>query len=269
MTPLAAVRDAARFGGKAAALGAAVRAGLPVPDGVALGVDDVAQLLADAAAWRPAIQDALAAHGPLAVRSSAVDEDGATASFAGVHLSVLGPSTVDAVIEAIRAVEASARTPAARVYRARVGASGSAETAVLLQRLVQPRVAGVLFSRDPRTGADLRCIEASWGLGEAVVAGLVVPDRFILGRDGCLRARTLGDKDVEVVVTASGTTQVAVEPARHNAPCLDGAALLALAQLADAVEATVGPAASRGLDIEFACDHDGRLWLLQHREVTR
>ncbi len=188
VVPLADAADEARFGGKAAALSVALRAGLPVPGGVALSVGLVGALLAGDPAARQAVADAVAAlDGPLAVRSSAIGEDGAASSFAGQHLTELNVIGAAAVLDAVGAVGASASAESAVAYRSRVGADALGDEpccGVVVQRLVAAEVAGVLFTRNPVTGADERVIEASWALGEAVVGGLVTPDCYRVARDG-------------------------------------------------------------------------------------
>src|SRR6266853_980880 len=116
------------------------------------------------------------------MRSSAVDEDGATASFAGQHLTLLNVPSTDALNSALSEVWWSANSDSAITYRQRVGLFTRPSVGVVVQALLDPESAGVMFTTNPVTGADERMIEASWGLGEAVVAGLVVPDQFRLDR---------------------------------------------------------------------------------------
>ena len=187
------------LGGKAVQLGAAIRAGVPVPDGMALP----AALVAAVAAGDPAavaelsvVRDFLP--GPLAVRSSCVGEDSAAASFAGQHLTQLNVRSLDQLVVAVAAVWRSGCSESVLAYRRKLGIEGDPTMGVVVQRLVDPEVSGVLFTRHPVTGADERVIEASWGLGEAVVQGLVPPDRY---RDEpgrrCARAQpwTEADRD--------------------------------------------------------------------------
>ena len=94
----------------------------------------------------------------------------------------------------------------------------------------------MLFTRNPVTGAAERVIEASWGLGEAVVAGLVVPDRFRLDARGRVLERTAGEKDVALRAGPAGTEEVAVTGAAVHTPCLDDAQLAALHLLAEACD---------------------------------
>src|SRR5262249_19638398 len=108
---------------------------------------------------------------PFAVRSSAVDEDGAAASFAGQHPTVLNVHSAADVPGAIRQVWWSANSDSAITYRQRVGLFTKPSVGVVVQTLLNPTVAGVMFTEHPVTGVDERLIEASWGVGEAVVAG--------------------------------------------------------------------------------------------------
>jgi len=257
---LIAADDPSLYGGKAVQLGTALRAGIPVPDGVALGWPDV-----DAVAAGQASLDHVTLPSPCSVRSSAVDEDSADASFAGAHLTVLGVEGCDAVLEAVTAVRASAHDPGALAYRAALGLDSSPRMAVVVQRLVDSEVAGVMFTRNPMTGADERVIEASWGLGEAVVAGLVTPDHWVLDASGQTTRFIVGEKDIAIRRTASGTAEEPVDDSLIETPCLDDTQLAALHGLAITCDRVYG---SSGHDIEFAFA-GGELYLLQRRPITR
>jgi pyruvate, water dikinase len=201
----------------------------------------------------------------VAVRSSAVGEDSAGASFAGQHATCLHVEPeVEAVTAAVRHVWESGRTSSAIAYRQRLGIEGAPQVGVVVQRMVEPTSAGVLFSRDPLSGGDVRVIEASWGLGEAVVAGLVTPDRFLLTRSGEVLERRAGYKDLLIRRGASGGTEEApLDIGRAEALCLDDAQLLALHRLAEHCEAVYGGAQ----DLEWAFD-GADLFLLQRRPIT-
>lgn len=264
VTPLADATDGAASGGKAASLGAAARAGLPVPAGFALSVDAVEAVVREDPVAVAAVRTACAGgHRPRAVRSSAVEEDSGEAGFAGAHRTVLGVCEPDAVVAAVRRVHASGDGAAARAYRGRLGL-GRARMGVVVQELVPADVAGVMFTRNPVTGAAERVVEASWGLGEAVVAGLVVPDRFRLDAEGRVLERTVGEKDVALRAGPTGTEEVVVDDAAAHAPCLDLGQLAALHALAEACDAVDG---SPDHDIEFAF-HRGAVFLLQRRPIT-
>ena len=263
MVPLSDAADPQAFGGKAVALGTATRAGLPVPPGVALSVDAVEAVVRADPDVVPALHGICAGGGPRAVRSSAVGEDSADASFAGAHRTILGVCDPDGVVAAVRHVHASADTPGARAYRAQFGL-GTVRMGVVIQQLVPAEVAGVLFTRNPVSGAAERVIEASWGLGEAVVAGLVVPDRFRLDDRGRVLERTPGEKDVAVRAGPAGPQEIAVDGRDVHDLCLDDGQLAALHALAQACDAVYG---TRDHDIEFAF-HAGSVFLLQRRPIT-
>src|SRR5262245_39139623 len=186
-------------GGKGLSLGLTSNAGLPVPPGFCV----------TSAAYRrhstpnvdsPLLDALLSAYrqmggGVVAVRSSATAEDGAATSFAGQQETVLGAEGDEALRVAVERCWRSLHTERAKAYRQRQGIDeSSVAMAVVVQRLVEAEVAGVMFTRDPLdpTGKLMR-IEASWGLGEAVVSGKVTPDRFVVEREtGHARERQPG-----------------------------------------------------------------------------
>ena len=269
ITPLADAVDGDVFGGKATQLGAAIRSGLPVPPGYALSADVVEAVVKrepTVIAELDAVSDEL---GLMAVRSSALDEDSADASFAGAHLSVLAVSGGEAAVAAVEAVHESGLLAGAQGYREKLGLELSSRMAVVIQALIDADVAGVLFTRHPVTGADERVIEASWGLGEAVVSGLITPDNYRLARGGQELERTLGDKDLAIRPRIGGgadpTEEVPVSKDRADAFCLGAAELSALDALASRCDEVFG---SSDHDIEFAF-RDGELFLLQRRPITR
>lgn len=269
IVPLADALDEGVFGGKAVQLGVAIRNGLPVPGGYALSPDVVAAVSREDAAAVAVLEQVSGQLGLTAVRSSALDEDSAGASFAGAHLSVLAVSGLGAIIAAVRAVNASGQHAGARSYRARLGLDSTAGMAVVVQSFINADMAGVLFTRNPVTKADERVIEASWGLGEAVVSGLVTPDRYRVARGGQTLERTLGDKDVAIRATRGPeaevrTAEVPVDSDLLGVFCLGDAELAALDRLASACDRVYG---SSEHDIEFAFG-GGELFLLQRRPIT-
>ncbi|MGE0432433.1 MAG: PEP/pyruvate-binding domain-containing protein [Planctomycetota bacterium] len=267
--PLAEAIDVEHFGAKAVHLGAAARAGLPVPRGIALPVAFVENVIDGAPRALAALYEIEERVGfPLAVRSSAIGEDSENASFAGQHLSVLNLTTTAGTIQAVRDVRESGHTDAARAYREKQGLMGPVRVAVVIQHLVDSEVAGVLFTRNPISGADERVIEAAWGLGEAVVAGMITPDQFRLSRDGAILQRTAGEKDIAVRRTAEGTEERPVSPHLVAKLCLDDAMLAQLHDVATRCEEVFGGGPdSAGLDLEWAFS-DGKLWLLQCRAIS-
>lgn len=137
---------------------------------------------------------------------------------------------------------------------------------VVVQKLVAADVAGVLFTCNPVTGADELVIEASWGLGEAIVQGLVVPDLYRVARTtGEVRLRRAGSKEVAVrLLTDGDTAHEPVEPELVDKLCLADTELRGLFELASRCEEAVGPGPH---DIEWAFEA-GALYLLQRRPVT-
>lgn len=266
IVPLKDAEGERRFGGKAVNLCAALRSGLPVPNGFAISA---AGANGAARGERHALAAVLAAYetfgGLVAVRSSAIGEDSKEASFAGQHLTVLGVLGGNALIEAVLAVVDSGRSEGASTYRRHMGVEETARVAVVVQRLVDPRAAGVLFTVNPVTGADERVVEAAWGLGEVVVGSLVTPDTVRVARGGaCLDYRS-GHKPIAIRrLAGGGTLTETLAPERAGARCLTDADLLSLDRLGDVCERVfAGPQ-----DIEWAIDGEG-LHLLQSRPVTR
>jgi pyruvate,water dikinase len=264
--PLEKAREESLFGSKAVGLGQALRERLPVPPGVALTGSVVEAVAAgDEKAIREVTKAVRSLACPLAARSSAVDEDGADASFAGQHLTLLNIQSAAELPAAVSEIWWSANSDSAITYRQRVGLFTRPSVGVVVQSLLDPDSAGVMFTQNPITGADVRVIEASWGLGEAVVAGIVIPDHYRVDRSGQVLERTPGLKRVAIrTAPDGGTVEEPVPPERAEALCLDDEHLAALNRLALRCEEVYGPAR----DIEWAVA-DGRLYLLQCRAVTR
>jgi pyruvate,water dikinase len=265
VVPFTKARETPLYGSKAVGLGDAARQGLPVPPGVALSGALVEAVASEDDKAIEKVAKAIASlSAPFAVRSSAVDEDGAAASFAGQHLTVLNVHSAVDVPGAVREVWWSANSDSAITYRQRVGLFTRPSVGVIVQTLLNPAVAGVMFTEHPVTGADERLIEASWGLGEAVVAGLVVPDQFRVDRSGAVLGRKVGRKRIAIrSLPNGGTFEQQVPPAQVNQLSLDDVQLAALGELALRCEKVYGPRR----DIEWAFQ-DGMLYLLQCRSIT-
>jgi pyruvate,water dikinase len=266
VVPLAEARDDSVFGSKAVGLGEAARGGLPLPPGVALSGAIVEAVAAgEERAIKKVAKSVRSLPVPLAVRSSAVDEDSAEASFAGQHLTLLNVPSTDGVSSALREIWWSANSDSAITYRQRVGLFARPSVGVVVQALLDPEVAGVMFTQNPITGAEERVIEASWGLGEAVVAGQVIPDHFRIDASGEVLERKPGHKKIAIrSLPDGGTVEEEVEPELVERLCLDDDQLQQLNGLAERCEQVYGPAR----DIEWAFA-EGRLYLLQCRAVTR
>jgi pyruvate,water dikinase len=258
--------DATTFGSKAVGLGQAIRDGLPVPPGIALSGSIVEAVAAgEPSAIKEVDRWVRPLGGPLAVRSSAMDEDGAAASFAGQHLTLLNVPSVEEVSPALSKIWWSANSDSAITYRQRVGLFTRPTVGVVVQALLDPQTAGVMFTKNPVTGADERVVEASWGLGEAVVAGIVIPDHYRLDRSGQVLERKPGLKRLAVrSVPNGGTVEEKVAPELVERLCLDDDQLRKMSELASRCEHVYGP--DRDVEWAFA---GGTLYLLQCRAITQ
>jgi rifampicin phosphotransferase len=291
-------------GGKALNLGIMSSSGLPVPGGfcvttdayrlvVRQQLDDLMDTLASAtdtggvaaaagearrrvlaleppADLRTAITDhyeALGDNEAVAVRSSATAEDLAYASFAGqqdTYLNVVGSA---ALLDAVRRCWASLWTDRAVSYRNAngIGHRGVA-LAVVVQRMIDATAAGVMFTANPVTSSrNETVIDASPGLGEAVVSGAVNPDHFVVNSVGRrIVARRLGDKRVMITGLPGGGTERRELVDQSSEACLDDEQVLQLTDLGQQVQRHYGAAQ----DIEWALDTAGRFWLTQARPIT-
>jgi pyruvate, water dikinase len=261
----AAAADPRRAGGKAAALAALAR-DHRVPDGfvVAGTADAGAQAIQDA--YATLAERAGEAEPLVAVRSSAVDEDGAQSSFAGQHETILGVRGIDELLDAIAACRASAHADRALSYRRANGlARPSAPLPVLVQLLVAADAAAVVFSVNPvtpRSGEVL--VNAAFGLGESIVGGTVTPDEWALARPSlALTRRTIADKRRMTVRAPGGSREVAVPAPLRRLPSISDDQARAAAALALRLEDELG----FPVDLELAWTGDD-LHLLQCRPIT-
>jgi pyruvate,water dikinase len=253
-------------GGKAAALGSLLRAGFSVPDGFVVSRRGQAVGPRAERALRDSVARALERLGDpvVAVRSSALDEDTASASAAGQYDSIIGVKGPDEVCRAIAACRDSAHSPRAVDYRSRTGypTSDSAAMAVIIQPVIEADVSGVLFT--PRAPGEPARIEASWGLGLSVVAGSVTPDVYEVESDGSIvcsigSKRTRNDLDHERGRTISSVVDADQQEART---LVDGTAAT-LAELGERIAEVFG----EPQDVEWAIA-DGTVWILQSRPIT-
>ena len=200
-----------------------------------------------------------------AVRSSATAEDLPTASFAGqqdTYLNVVGPA---AILRHVSRCWASLFTERAVTYRQRNGIDHrTVHMAVVVQQMVFPQAAGILFTADPVTcNRKVASVEASFGLGEALVSGLVNPDVFKV-RDGEVVAKAIATKQRAVHASpAGGTQELAIDPERQEQPALTDAQVVRLVQLGRRIEAHFG----RPQDIEW-CLVDDDFQIVQSRPIT-
>ncbi|WP_308075113.1 PEP/pyruvate-binding domain-containing protein [Actinokineospora sp. PR83] len=263
VVPLSEEVGSVEVGGKARALTALARAGVPVPAGFVVTTAAFRRRTDPAAVAeiRAAVAAAYAGLGSpaVAVRSSATAEDLPGLSFAGQHDTFLGVEGAGEVFAAVERCWASLGSARAAAYRERAGID-HAEMAVVVQELVDAESAGVLFTVDPVTGADGVVVNAGWGLGESVVDGSTTPDTYVVG--GPRPRRVIGDKALRTVRVPGGTAVEPVPDRLRRAPVLTEAQTAELAALGAVVHERFGPS-----DVEWA-RHRGGFAILQARPVT-
>jgi pyruvate,water dikinase len=257
--------DADRFGGKSASLGELLRAGIPVPPGFAISTEAGEELTDTLRRDIEARYRALGEEVAVAVRSSALGEDSAEATFAGQQDTYLWVRGSDAIGEAVRKCWASLYSTEAVAYRERFGVENPA-MGVTIQLMVDAAISGVMFTCNPVSGdRSMVAVNASWGLGLAVVGGEVTPDDYLVSKiTGEVVKQTIGDKHLQYVPADDGAQRVDVEEARRQEPCLDDDKLASLVSLAKRIEKHFGAPQ----DIEWAFDQGGELFILQSRPVT-
>ena len=205
---------------------------------------------------------------PIAVRSSATLEDHPEFSFAGQHVSYMGIRTFKDTLSAVQDCWASLWSERALSYRHRIGIGHAGfAMAVVIQQMVTPTVAGILFTANPTTGKrDEILIDASYGHGEAVVSGSIDPDEFLLDRETlAVKSSHTGANVSDPVTSPLERVQTPlVNPALSEQACLNNAELVSLAEQARAIERHFDGVPQ---DIEWALDNE-QLWLLQSRPIT-
>lgn len=267
-----------RVGGKGSQLGYLLRYGLPVPDFFVVPAEWSRQRLSGIpASLRESLSSELERRRwrdiPLAVRSSAVGEDAAGASFAGIYRSCLNVMGLDALCAAMAEVWASLDAPAAATYRERMGIECEPVMAVVVMPLLAAEASGIAFTCDPLSGRDDRMVvHAHWGLGETLVGGEAAGDEYVFAEDSTdtwrlVEWRSGSKATMAVPALAGGTQRVAVSPERATTAVFDAARAEALAGLLR--DAAVAFDFVRPFyDLEWVWD-GSRFWLIQARPVTR
>ncbi len=202
----------------------------------------------------------------VAVRSSALDEDGSADSFAGQHDTFLNVVGEESVADAVVRCCASVNNPHALEYRRQRGIPvDSVRIAVLVQQMVQADVSAVVFGANPVTGnRDEVVVNANWGLGESIVGGTVTPDSYVVRKDDAtIVSRNISEKLRMTVPVPSGTREVSVPRILQTHPAANDEQVVEMAQLAVELEKTMG------WTVDFECAyHEHQLYLLQCRPVT-
>lgn len=285
--------DLSLAGGKGAALGEMLQAGFPVPAGFCLttkayrtfvrltGLDkQIEQGLTGENLRKKFANEPIPAEiheqvkaafdeldvGAVSVRSSSTAEDLPQASFAGQQDTFLNVQGFEQTIEAIRKCWASLWTARVIEYRERAGfPSDSVDMGIVVQVMVNADKAGVLFSANPVTGdREQIVINGAWGLGEAVVSGLVTPDTITINKNsGQITTANIAQKSIMTVRTDKGTDERAVPKEQQAIPVLSGEEIVQLVELSNNVEAHE----NRPVDLEWAIENN-TLHLLQARPIT-
>ncbi len=245
--------DADRVGEQARAIQSIVSQ-TPVPDQLRTEILD-------------AVREIIGSDDFAAVRSSALDEDAAALSFAGLHDSFLFVRGDDALIDAIRRVWASAFNERALAYRLSSGAGVHAiSIAVVVQKMIDPRASGVVFTVNPVNGSVQQVlINALYGTGEGLVSRGFDADSFVVDKQTLKIEATVAIKSEAVVMAAGGGVKdVAVAEDRAGLPSLSDEEARSVAKAAIAIENSF----RKPQDIEFAFDHAGKLFVLQTRPIT-
>jgi pyruvate,water dikinase len=201
----------------------------------------------------------------VAVRSSAIDEDGDAASFAGQYESFLNVVGVEAIIQAVSECWGAANSERIRSYRQQQGLSDLLPLAVLVQQQIGSDVSAVAFSANPVSGdTEQIVINASWGLGESIVSGTVTPDTYIVQKPSLkLTSSSIADKRRMTVYSEDGTREVNVPRVLSTQPALNEEQILEIARLSLKLEQETG----WPVDVECAYQTD-ELFLLQCRPIT-
>jgi pyruvate, water dikinase len=287
--------EVGRAGGKGSSLARMASLGLPVPPGFVVPAEALADALPDGGAelrglaarqdaeaaqalirtveldpaLRRAVLDAYAALGPddvpVAVRSSATAEDSEAASFAGQQETFLHVRGGDQLRARIRDCWASFFSERALFYRSKKGSLTDLGMAVVVQRMVNADIAGVLFTIDAVQGRrDRMVVEVVIGLGEAAVSGAVTPDHYVIRRDGRVRKAQVHEQPYAIVADESGgVVERPLDPEQGGARKASDELLAELARLGDDLEQRIGVPQ----DIEWAVER-GELYVLQARPVT-
>ncbi|MFJ7753522.1 PEP/pyruvate-binding domain-containing protein [Peribacillus muralis] len=275
-------------GGKAANLIKLTKWGMPVPDGFVIGRDsflhfvevneldlqseNIQNEITQASIPEEVLTDLTSAflelrekYTALAVRSSSSAEDLEQASFAGQYETYLNVRTVEEFLSRVKGCWASCFENRVQQYTETIEEQvDTMNMGVVVQGLIHSDVSGVIFSQDPVTSnSDHILINASYGLGEAVVSGIVTPDTFVVKRDGRKIEKIIGSKELKIIAGATGTEEMETTKLERDAYCLNDAMISQLVELTLKVERHY----QHPIDLEFGIQ-DQQVYLLQARPIT-
>ncbi|MGM9957556.1 MAG: PEP/pyruvate-binding domain-containing protein [Peribacillus sp.] len=275
-------------GGKALNLIKMSKLGMPVPDGFVITSEAFSHFLEknqldiksesiqtevmEAVIPDDLVRDVLTAFWELrkrypavAVRSSSGAEDLEGASFAGQYETYLNVKTEEDFLGKVKSCWASCFENRVQQYTENIfEGSDSISMGIVVQGQIYSDISGVIFSQDPVTyNPECILINASYGLGEAVVSGLVTPDTYLVSRDGTKMERAKGSKEMKIISDSSGTMEVATNRTERNAYCLSDKLIHTLIEMTLKVENYY----NHPVDLEFGI-HDQQVYLLQARPIT-
>ena len=202
----------------------------------------------------------------VAIRSSSLDEDGSSSSFAGQHDTFLNVKGESNVVKAIIECSHSSSTVRASKYRERLNIeSNNAQIPVIVQQMIPSEVSGVAFSSNPITKNNNEVfISTSWGLGESIVDGIVTPDNYIVDKgDKSIKLSEINHKDIMILPSENGTVESEVSPNMRAQSSASDAQISEIFDLLIKLENQM----KQAVDVEFGY-YKGLLYLLQCRPIT-
>ena len=261
--------DVSEVGGKGASLGEMTQAGIPVPPGFVVTTETFRQF-ADSEIPVDVIEQIYSAFDELgaervAVRSSAVAEDSAAASWAGQLESYLNTTRAD-LIDRIRDCRNSIKSERALAYAEQAGANEEdLVVAVVVQKMVESEVSGVLFTINPITkNSEEVMIEAGYGLGEMLVQGMITPDNFLIDKKTLeIKQKNIDTQNTMLIYQDGKNKEVAVPEDKKSEAALTNEQVVQLVELGLKIEQHYG----FSVDIEWALEKD-KFYIVQSRPVT-
>lgn len=268
--------DTEQSGGKGRNLIALTKASFPVPPGFIVMFDEyreyreTGKISADAARrifghYRQLCDET--GNRFVSVRSSASAEDLRSASFAGQYDTYLYVQSEEELLSRIVDCWNSLNSERARVYRERMNVpAANLQMAVVVQAMIDPKSAGVLFTKYPYNGMNAMVVESSWGCGETVVSGRVTPDHYVVSANEpyAVLEKLPGKKDIRLRGGEAGAVEEGIDGEERERESLTEDELFHLCRLGKRVEGHFG----FPQDIEWALDGDGEIYILQSRPVT-
>lgn len=255
------IGDASSVGGKGASLGEMVQFGIPIPLGFVISVTNSTQFSETEILEA---YDALDAE-RVAIRSSAVGEDSSQASWAGqleTYLNVSRENIIGKVKDCLNSIKSDRVSIYAKEQKI---TKDKLMVAVVIQKMVDSKVSGVLFTVNPVTGEDEIMLEAGYGLGEMIVQGSITPDNFILDKSSLkIKSKNIQVQESMMVFQDGVNKEIPVTEDKKGEQKISDVDIIKLGELAVRIEKHYGVPQ----DIEWALDQEDKIWILQARPIT-